>query len=133
MNLAKANQKQHDLQYVVAVDESQCSKHAMQWADFLANPSDKIAIIHAKESDKSVAIASDRYAKYPKENDKRFTFEILDNEKYDINQRILHYVNVGQQQYVDMLVTGYYGKTAEEAKHKKLVVGSTSDLSLRVM
>ena len=125
--------KKQDLQYVVAVDDSTCAKHALNWADFIANPKDKLAIIHSYDTEIQASIVKDRYTKFPKQNSDRYSLEILDDKRYNVDQRIKHYVNAGQQQTVDILVTGLYGKTYEnlEKDDKTSLVGSTSDLSLR--
>jgi len=146
VNIAKAQtdeKKEEGLQYVVAVDESFCAKHAFRWARFLANPKDQVTIVHSMATKDSVACVQQRYGKYPKEDAKKYTLRILgqdaDNEEeqaLSVEERIKHYVNKGQQQTVDILVTGLYGATYEQNGNKnkkgcKNIVGSTSDLSLR--
>ena len=117
---------------MVAVDDSTCARHAAQWADFLANPEDKITIIHSFETENQAALVSERYAKYPKENNKRFTLTILDDKDQKVGQRIKSFVNAGKKEAeVDLLVTGLHGKTYEQ-NDKKHHIGSKSDLSLRV-
>lgn len=145
-DIAKSDDKKEGLQYVVAVDESFCAKHAFRWARFLSNPKDKVTIVHSKSNEEMVACVEQRYGKYPKEDAEKYSLKILgqneDEQGQDVNQRIKHFVNKGQQQSVDILVTGLYGATYEckrkDAKKQKgaqkdctNIVGSTSDLSLR--
>lgn len=137
-NIAKSVDKKEGLQYVVAVDESFCAKHAFRWARFLANPKDQVTIVHSLATKEMTACVQQRYGKYPKENAKKYTLKILgddeDEQGQDVDQRIKQYVNKGQQQTVDILVTGLYGATYEQNGNKKEcknIVGSTSDLSLR--
>eukprot|EP00483_Globobulimina_turgida_P000955 UN00957 len=126
----KLDNKKKSLQYVVAVDDSNCARNAFAWADFVANTKDKITILHSYDTDNQLAVVNDRYGKYPKANSQRYAVEILNDEYYDMDQRIKHFVNAGQKQSVDILVTGYHGKTYEDGV-KKSHFGSTSDLSLR--
>jgi len=130
LEISETNKIKQDLKYVVAVDDSDCAKHALRWADFLANPNDELTIIHSLENKEKLACVKERYSKYPKRNSKRYTLEILDDERYDIGQRIKHFVNAGHKKSADILVTGLYGKSYEE-NNKEHHVGSTSDLSLR--
>eukprot|EP01083_Nonionella_stella_P196363 722606_1 len=130
MDNLRLDSLKRNLQYVVAVDESNCARNALRWADFLANKNDKINIVHSYEKKENAALVSERYGKYPKRNNERFSLEILDDECYNMGQRIKHYVNKGQKQIIDMLVTGYHGVSYEE-DNSEPHIGSTSDLSLR--
>ena len=139
MNIAAVDTKNEreqskNLQYVVAVDDSACARHAAQWADFLANPNDTITLVHSVETENQTALIKQRYAKYPEDNKKRFALKILDDEDQTVGQRLKAFCNGGTKEKVDLLVTGLYGRTYEqyEKNEKKHNIGSKSDLSLRV-
>lgn len=130
------------LNYVVAVDESNCAKHAFRWARFVANPKDKVTIIHSFTEKLMQKCVEERYTKYAKDGSGKFQLQMLgscdDKKQDDPNQRITKFVNE-KKPTVDMLVTGMYGATHEKKQpdfkmadqDKKSKVGSTSDLSLR--
>merc|ERR1712173_198707 len=94
---------------------------------------DKITLIHSLETEDQAACVKEQYAKYPKENNKRFAFKLLDDEDQSVGHRLMAYVNTDQKKKVDLFVTGLYGRTYEqyEKNEKKHHVGSKSDLSLR--
>mmetsp|Transcript_32213 Transcript_32213/g.51652 ORF Transcript_32213/g.51652 Transcript_32213/m.51652 type:complete len:308 (-) Transcript_32213:12-935(-) len=126
----KINRKRANLHYVVAVDDSKCSRHAFAWADFIANKQDKMSIIHSFDNDIQMKCVSEMYSKFPKQNQQRYRFQVLDDEDQTLDQRIKHFVNAGKKESVDLLVTGLWGRGFEE-NNTKSHIGSTSDLSLR--
>jgi len=135
--------QQKGLQYVVAVDESNCAKHAFRWARFVANPKDKVTIIHSFSTELQQKCVEERYTKYAKDGSGTFDLRILgdaDDQKQSArDERIVKFVNKGKEPVVDMLVTGIYGASFEKKqpdfkqinKDHNPIVGSTSDLSLR--
>jgi len=131
------------LKYVVAVDGSNCAKHAFRWGRFLANPNDRVTIIHSFATELQRKCVEERYTKYTEDGSGKFQLEILhnadDKKPDDPDERITKFVNAGNGPSVDVLVTGIYGTSFEEKqpdfkgtdKGCKSTVGSTSDLSLR--
>lgn len=112
---------------------------AFHWTAFLANPNDKITILHSHENEIESKIVQDRYQKYPKENAKRYKLCIRDSNNSNTNERILDYVNNNRYGKIDFLCTGMVGNRVENqnnnnSKQKNLRgsrFGSTADLSLR--
>eukprot|EP01083_Nonionella_stella_P035603 97129_1 len=120
LKLEDIKQKPKDsLQYEVAVDGSNCARQAFIWADFIANKNDNWSIIHSLERDNNLKIVKDRYEKkYVQQNRKRYGLIILDDDRYNLEQIIKHYINAGEQQNLDLLVTGLWGAGFEDYDKK---------------
>ena len=100
--------------FVVAVDDSSCSKRAMEWADYLANKNDELHVIHVNDPKSNLERVQKYYKNYESEHGSKITFEILRKVNHT-DDTIKSYVN-DPDKLIDYLVTGLYGASFENKR-----------------